>query len=636
MNNGFFSKVLRFIDDYGLILFTGFLIAFIPLYPKIPFFSPIEQYNVRVRMEDAFVLMAAILWFIQWLRGKIRWRSSFTWVIGAYLVVGLLSVLNAIFIIQTVPLQPLHLGKTLLHYFRYIEYFSLFFISFSAIQSKKQVKALLGIFSLTVVAAAIYGYGQKFYYWPVYSTMNREFSKGVRLYLTEHARVQSTFAGHYDLGAFLVIALPIILALAFTVKNKLLKVGLHVAHWSGVWLLVVSASRTSFVAYAGAVGLVLLILGINQQGWLKKISWTFTRSLFLGLLVSITLLTYGQDMYDRFLQVLEGYPQAYEQYHTLNGHRKQLVNVYIPATLGLREWPKPPKAEVPKNAISTDDAARVIVRSDQRPVREKPSDVYVDVPDYVEVEVATVSASGSAEVVTVIQERDRVFSDCSKKRGLSLCIRLETLWPQAIAGFTRSPLFGSGYATLNKESAQQFTEADSTDNNFLRTLGETGLLGFITFYAIVGVALWYTYFAYRSQDPLLKTLAIGFFAATMGLLVNAIYIDVFASSKVAFTYWTLTGILAAYVILDRGEKPILAKASTSPKISSLKEAIVASKASTSKKKSKETKADTKDSTQKKTKKKSKKKQTSAVKKRKPAQKNHLNQSKVVLQKVEHG
>jgi hypothetical protein len=256
-------------------------------------------------------------------------------------------------------------------------------------------------------------------------------------------------------------------------------------------------------------------------------------------------------MYDRFLQVLEGYPVAYDQYHVLNGQRKELVNVYIPATLGLREWPQPPKAEVPKNAISTDDATRIIVSSDQRPVKDKPSDVYVDVPELIEVEVATISASGSAGTTTVLEERDRIYSDCSKQKGLSLCIRLETLWPQAITGFMNNPLFGNGYATLNKESATQFTEADSTDNNFLRTLGETGLLGFITFYGAVLVALYYAFLAYKSEDQLLKTFAIGYVAATAGLLVNAIYIDVFASSKVAFTYWALTGMLLAYLFLDK-------------------------------------------------------------------------------------
>ena len=49
--------------------------------------------------------------------------------------------------------------------------------------------------------------------------MNREFSKGMRLYLSEYARVQSTFAGHYDLGAYLVVVLPLALAGLFGLRE---------------------------------------------------------------------------------------------------------------------------------------------------------------------------------------------------------------------------------------------------------------------------------------------------------------------------------------------------------------------------------------------------------------------------------
>jgi O-antigen ligase len=134
-------------------------------------------------------------------------------------------------------------------------------------------------------------------------------------------------------------------------------------------------------------------------------------------------------------------------------------------------------------------------------------------------------------------------------KSLSVCIRFETLWPRAFQGFLRNPLFGSGYATLNKEIVGQFTEAESTDNNFLRTLGETGALGFITFYGAIGLTMWYAFQAYsKKADPWITALAIGSIAASGGLLLNATYIDVFAASKVAYMYWALQGIcLAAFV-----------------------------------------------------------------------------------------
>jgi len=40
---------------------------------------------------------------------------------------------------------------------------------------------------------------------------------------------------------------------------------------------------------------------------------------------------------------------------------------------------------------------------------------------------------------------------------------------------------------------------------------------------------------------------VGIGAGTFGLLINAIYIDVFEASKVAFTFWALMGIFVSTV-----------------------------------------------------------------------------------------
>ncbi|NMA30086.1 MAG: O-antigen ligase family protein [Candidatus Pacebacteria bacterium] len=144
----------------------------------------------------------------------------------------------------------------------------------------------------------------------------------------------------------------------------------------------------------------------------------------------------------------------------------------------------------------------------------------------------------------VVVEKERTWSPNAMKYGLSLAIRLDELWPNAIDGFITNPVLGSAYATLNKKEFYHFTEAESTDNNFLRTLGETGLLGFITFYGIFWV-IFYQIEKNKKASPWLKSLNLAFMAASIGLLANALYIDVFASSKVAFTYWALAGAILA-------------------------------------------------------------------------------------------
>jgi len=187
------------------------------------------------------------------------------------------------------------------------------------------------------------------------------------------------------------------------------------------------------------------------------------------------------------------------------------------------------------------------VASDERPSSERPRDVYQDIPD--QIAVSTTSAQGVTE--TIIIEKPRVWSDNALKYGLSMGIRLDTLWPRAIQGFLRNPFFGSGYATLNKTSLTDFTIADSTDNNFLRTLGETGFLGFITFYGAVVSGLVLAIKGLKSKKELLIALSIGYLAATIGLLFNALYIDVFAASKVAFTFWAVTGLFLGYYEISK-------------------------------------------------------------------------------------
>jgi len=185
----------------------------------------------------------------------------------------------------------------------------------------------------------------------------------------------------------------------------------------------------------------------------------------------------------------------------------------------------------------------VLTMTDEQPVSTRPIDVYVDVPD----QVAVVTTDSEGNNTTTYVEKERTWSDNALKYGLSFAIRLDELWPNAINGFKRNPLLGSGFATLNKKEFYQFTEAESTDNNFLRTLGETGLLGVITFY---GAILSLLVFLYRNQkqhrQEILMIANLSFIAASVGLLLNASYIDVFASSKVAFTYWALSGALLAY------------------------------------------------------------------------------------------
>ena len=519
-----------------LLIIASFLLAFIPLYPKIPLFDVLPGYIVRVRVEDVLVLVAFVYYLIQLWRHKLDFKNQLTPWIFAYLGVASLSILSAVFLIKTIPIELIHIGKSVLHLFRYTEYFALFFIMFSAIKKPKDLKVVFYALALTVVAIVIYGYGQRYWYWPVFSTMNREFSKGIVLYLTEHARVQSTFGGHYDLAAYLVIVLPIFYLLAVNAQKKWPKIGLHTVHLLGLWLLVMSASRTSFIAYLGAVMVGLLLLALKPSKFWQKVFLFVRQSMAYLFLVALMMFVFGADMRERLEQVLQAYPTTFKTYQKSQEFLAKQVEFLSDPAARIRELREKMK---PSNGVAFDNTQldSVLTPTDQQPVAKKPVDVYVDVPDRVP------DASSSSGYT----EKPRTWSPNALKYGLSFAIRLDELWPNALKGFAKNPLLGSGYATLNKKEFQQFTEAESTDNNFLRTLGETGLFGFITFYGTVLVLLMVLYRNQKnSSDKQLQMANIAFIAASIGLLLNATYIDVFASSKVAFTYWALAGAILAY------------------------------------------------------------------------------------------
>ena len=520
------SKLLKWLDNHILEYLSLALLIFIPLYPKIPIADLIPGYLVRLRLDDLLVSFAFAIWLIWLIRKKVTLKGNPLIIpILIYIAIGFISSLAAIFITKTVPLSSIHIEKLFLNWARRIEYFSIFFVFFSSIKSLTQIKKYIYLAAFVLLAVSIYGFGQKYLYWPAFSTMNREFSKGVKLYLTEHARVLSTFGGHYDLAAYLMIVLTLFIPLGLTVKRWLLKLFFLTVSLAGFWLLILTVSRTSFLAYLVSITVVFTIL-ITKKGWLWSLSrWLVVVAVSLGIMLS-----FG-DLSDRFAHLLK--------LDTLK------------TSFALR----PIKKEPPKGsqAAYLDIGSRSdIPPSTQRPTTGSPitgavpSDVYENIPEF--------GASGEGLPAT-LAAKPRIYSQAAVQYDLSTGIRLDYTWPQAIKGFMRSPLFGSGYSTLTKKNIEDFTEAESTDNDFLRALGETGLLGFLAFFGMIAFIVWYAIANFKKiSDPFYFVVVAASTAAIIGLLVNAIYIDVFEASKVAYTFWIMVAILFATIKLATQEK----------------------------------------------------------------------------------
>jgi O-antigen ligase len=111
----------------------------------------------------------------------------------------------------------------------------------------------------------------------------------------------------------------------------------------------------------------------------------------------------------------------------------------------------------------------------------------------------------------------------------SLNIRLNVSWPKAIKAWIKNPILGTGFSSVGLAS----------DNDYLRTLAETGSFGFIAFTAIIVriLNLWF-----KSKDKIVLATA----CALLGLLLNAAFIDIFEASKVAIIFWGIAGAVSRY------------------------------------------------------------------------------------------
>jgi hypothetical protein len=118
----------------------------------------------------------------------------------------------------------------------------------------------------------------------------------------------------------------------------------------------------------------------------------------------------------------------------------------------------------------------------------------------------------------------------------STSIRLNVEWPRAIRAFLKNPLLGTGYSSITL----------ATDNDYLRLLGETGMLGVSSFFLILSylaTSFWKYFKSSENLDDYQRIFLASFVGGFIGILINAFFIDVFEASKFAITLWLIFGML---------------------------------------------------------------------------------------------
>lgn len=250
------------IIKYGI---AAILIA-VPLYPKFPFITVPGTY-VSIRLEDFLILTVGIFWGIYILpRIKELLKDRVNIAIILFLLVALISTLSGIFLTKTVVL---HIG--LLNWLRRVEYLLGFFIAVTFLRSKKDLIFYIKCLVIDMVVIFIYGFGQKYYSWPVITTQNDQFSKGIALRYMPGGHLISTFAGHYDLASFVILVSPIFIVLLFS-KREVISGFINdkkqlITKWvltallvASYWLIANTASRISSVSFVLGLSLALVFI----------------------------------------------------------------------------------------------------------------------------------------------------------------------------------------------------------------------------------------------------------------------------------------------------------------------------------------------------------------------------------------
>jgi O-antigen ligase len=126
----------------------------------------------------------------------------------------------------------------------------------------------------------------------------------------------------------------------------------------------------------------------------------------------------------------------------------------------------------------------------------------------------------------------------------STSIRVNVEWPRAIRALTKNPITGTGYSSITL----------ATDNDYLRMLGETGILGFLSFWLAFGSIIFVVVKNFPSPSSPEGLFVIGTFSAISGVLLNMVFIDLLEASKFAITFWLMLGFVVGIPAQGRNDK----------------------------------------------------------------------------------
>jgi len=485
-------KSLHWVDD-NLIHFA--LVSFIiltALFPKIPF-QFVEYTYIRIRFDDLFPIVMGIVFVVQLLRKKIVLNKKFLFTAIFFWFAVFLSFTIGAYIQNTIPIANIGF----LHALRRPQYMIIFFIAASAITSKEQFFKYLNIYLALIAIVAFYGLGQKFLQFPSIQSMNPAYVDGRILTLNPADRINSTFGGHFDLAAYLTFSIPILFGFYFFTNKKRY---IFIFVLALITLLYTSA-RSSFLAYI--ISSSIFLLSIRKFRFYAFV-----------LFITVVLLLVTGDMTRRFQQTLQLKTVFVNEQTGSEKIDQKITTKELPAGQYQIPFLKTKKNTGPISLADQQKIQNVALDEALKEAQKKGKKINTP-----EIE------KRAAEIAKLIKPQRTLLCD------ISCATRLQLEWPRAIGAFEYNPLFGTGPSSI--------TEA--TDNDYLRWLGEFGLFGTTVFIILLYKITKYVRGSLE-KDSHLKYLSYGFLFGLIALFINALYVDVFEASKVAYNFWWVAGM----------------------------------------------------------------------------------------------
>lgn len=483
-------KHIKIIKEFSLNKFLEwqallFIVAIV-LVPKFPLLS--TDSPVPIRYDDLFIIPPLLTTLFIIYKNK-SWRgflsAHLTKVIFLWLVVMLLATVLGI--LRGTLESPV---VSFLFWLRYIQYFSIFFVGIAVLRSSQDLpKFFLTLVGL-IIPIGIYAIGQRLGIWGGYggAFYNYQFLAGVD-------RAFATFAGPYELAAYLVLTIPIVVAISFGLKNIWQKFV-----WASIFIIsTLALSYTAARTPLASVFVGVSFLTIFITGWKRRV-W----AIFLAVFLVVVPFFLSDTLASR----------AGELMATLQSFGRSIVY----------------NTSQPSNGPFVSTTSSQPNSMGQTPTKTQPED---GIFNFIQ---GLVGEEDGSILGDLPQNSPQVAVEPSLKW------RVDNLWPQAIDQFRHNIFMGGGL----------YSSGISVDSTYLTLLGETGLIGIVFFFWVIWEIFRLLFSNIRKADGLNKLLLIGFLGGIVALLVNALFIDVFRASKIAYIFWFLIGISVKYLEMRQG------------------------------------------------------------------------------------